>query len=143
MRARWPRARAWSCSTAGSSRTSTSRTRGGSSPWPRRSPPSRGGRGPPRRADVPAGGRSRAHHHHHHQREEAGGGNERRVFLTLLLTGGFMVVEAVGGVMSGSLALIADAGHMLTDTAALALSWLAFRAARRPPAAPPPHRDPP
>ncbi len=43
-----------------------------------------------------------------------------------------MVVEVVGGVLSGSLALIADAGHMLTDAAALALSWFAFRMARRP-----------
>ncbi len=43
-----------------------------------------------------------------------------------------MAVEAVGGVLSGSLALLADAGHMLTDAAALALAWLAFRIARRP-----------
>jgi len=38
----------------------------------------------------------------------------------------------VGGVVSGSLALLADAGHMLTDFAALALAWFAFRLARRP-----------
>lgn len=50
----------------------------------------------------------------------------------LLLTGGFMFAEAIGGIVSGSLALLADAGHMLTDTAALALSWYAFRVARRP-----------
>jgi cobalt-zinc-cadmium efflux system protein len=43
-----------------------------------------------------------------------------------------MLAEAVGGVLSGSLALLADAGHMLTDAAALALAWLAFRIARRP-----------
>jgi cobalt-zinc-cadmium efflux system protein len=48
------------------------------------------------------------------------------------ITGGFMVVEALGGYLSGSLALIADAGHMLTDTGALALAWLAVRFARRP-----------
>ncbi len=58
--------------------------------------------------------------------------NQRRVGWAALLTGGFMVVEAVGGVLSGSLALLADAGHMLTDAAALALAWLAFRIARRP-----------
>ena len=58
--------------------------------------------------------------------------NERRVFWVMLLTGGFMVVEAAGGLISGSLALLADAGHMLTDTAALALSWFAFRMARKP-----------
>jgi cobalt-zinc-cadmium efflux system protein len=50
----------------------------------------------------------------------------------MLLTGGFMAVEVVGGVLSGSLALIADAGHMLTDTAALGFAWIAFRLARRP-----------
>lgn len=58
--------------------------------------------------------------------------NERRVLWAMLLTGGFMVVEIVGGFLSGSLALLADAGHMLTDCAALALAWTAFRVARRP-----------
>lgn len=44
-----------------------------------------------------------------------------------------MVVEAVGGLLSGSLALLADAGHMLTDTAALALAWMALAISRKPP----------
>jgi cobalt-zinc-cadmium efflux system protein len=43
-----------------------------------------------------------------------------------------MVAEAVGGVLSGSLALLADAGHMLTDAGSLALSLFAMRVARRP-----------
>jgi len=59
-------------------------------------------------------------------------GNERRMLLAAVLTGGFMVVEVVGGVISGSLALLADAGHMLTDFAALILAWLAFRFSRWP-----------
>ena len=50
----------------------------------------------------------------------------------MLLTGGFMLAEVVGGMVSGSLALIADAGHMLTDFASLALAWFAFRLGRRP-----------
>jgi cobalt-zinc-cadmium efflux system protein len=58
--------------------------------------------------------------------------NERRLFWACLLTAITMVAEAVGGVISGSLALLADAGHMLTDTAALALAWLSVRLARRP-----------
>ncbi len=58
--------------------------------------------------------------------------NESRVFWVMILTGGFMFVEAAGGILSGSLALLADAGHMLTDTAALALSWFAFRIGRKP-----------
>ncbi len=66
-----------------------------------------------------------AHHHHHH--------SEHRIGLAALLTGAFMIAEVVGGVISGSLALIADAGHMLSDFASLTLAWLAFRIARRPP----------
>lgn len=61
-----------------------------------------------------------------------GSNNERRVFWALILTASFMVAEVVGGVISGSLALIADAGHMLTDAAALALAWGAFRISRKP-----------
>lgn len=43
-----------------------------------------------------------------------------------------MLAEVAGGIVSGSLALIADAGHMLTDFASLALAWYGFRLARRP-----------
>jgi cobalt-zinc-cadmium efflux system protein len=50
----------------------------------------------------------------------------------LILTASFMVVEAVGGWLSGSLALIADAGHMLTDAGALGLSLVTATLARRP-----------
>ncbi|MFL5257355.1 MAG: cation diffusion facilitator family transporter [Rhodopila sp.] len=59
-------------------------------------------------------------------------GNEKRALAALVLTGGFMAVEVAGGLLSGSLALLADAGHMLTDTAALALAYVAIRAARTP-----------
>jgi cobalt-zinc-cadmium efflux system protein len=48
------------------------------------------------------------------------------------MTAIFMIAEAVGGVLSGSLALLADAGHMFTDVAALGLSLFAMRLARRP-----------
>jgi cobalt-zinc-cadmium efflux system protein len=58
--------------------------------------------------------------------------NERRLFWAGLLTAATMIAEAAGGILSGSLALVADAGHMLTDTAALALAWLAVRVATRP-----------
>lgn len=53
--------------------------------------------------------------------------------IALVLTGLFMVVEVVGGIISGSLALLADAGHMLTDTTALALAAMAFHVSKRPP----------
>ena len=61
-----------------------------------------------------------------------GAGNERAIGIAALLTGTFMFAEVVGGVVSGSLALLADAGHMLTDFASLVLAWFAFRLARRP-----------
>lgn len=56
----------------------------------------------------------------------------RRVLIALALTGTFMVVEVIGGILSGSLALLADAGHMLTDTMALALAAVAFHVSKRP-----------
>lgn len=58
--------------------------------------------------------------------------NEKRAGLAALLTGTFMIVELIGGYLSGSLALLADAGHMVTDFASLSLAWLGFRLARRP-----------
>jgi cobalt-zinc-cadmium efflux system protein len=58
--------------------------------------------------------------------------NERRTFWAALLTASFMFVEFWGGVVSGSLALIADAAHMLTDAISLTFAWYAFRLARRP-----------
>ena len=75
------------------------------------------------------GGHGRGHVHSHGH----GHGLDRsRVFLALCLTGGFMVVEAIGGILSGSLALLADAAHMLIDTVALFLTWLAFGLSARP-----------
>ena len=59
-------------------------------------------------------------------------GNMRRVIIALILTGMFMLVELVGGILAGSLALLADAGHMLTDTMALALAAVAFHVSKRP-----------
>jgi cobalt-zinc-cadmium efflux system protein len=76
---------------------------------------------------------------HHHAHEEghthhghAHADNERRVGWAAALTAAYMLAEAVGGIMAGSLTLLADAGHMLADAASLALAWAAFRIARRP-----------
>jgi cobalt-zinc-cadmium efflux system protein len=69
-------------------------------------------------------------HRHGHPHDRAD--SERRVLLALVLTGGFMVVEVIGGLAAGSLALLADAGHMLTDTLSLALAFVAFRIGRWP-----------
>lgn len=57
---------------------------------------------------------------------------ERRILWAMALTGGFMIAEVVGGILSGSLALLADAGHMLTDVAALALAHAGIRFGQRP-----------
>jgi len=56
----------------------------------------------------------------------------RGLRVALLLTAVFLVVEFVGGILTGSLALQADAGHMLSDVASLGMALLAFRFARRP-----------
>ena len=66
------------------------------------------------------------HHDHaaHADLDTADGRN--RVAMACVITAIFMVVEAVGGVISGSLALLADAAHMLTDSASLALAWLGY-----------------
>ena len=61
----------------------------------------------------------------------AHGPDTRRLGWALAITATFMVLEVVGGLISGSLALLADAGHMLTDTAALALAWFAARISQR------------
>lgn len=58
--------------------------------------------------------------------------NKRPLTIVFVLTAGYMLAEAVGGILTGSLALVADAGHMLTDSAALGLALLAIRFAERP-----------
>jgi cobalt-zinc-cadmium efflux system protein len=78
-------------------------------------------------------GHAHAHAHgHDHDHLHGADANERRIFWVMWLTAGFTLVEAAGGLYAGSLALLADAGHMVTDSAALALAWYAFRVARRP-----------
>jgi cobalt-zinc-cadmium efflux system protein len=76
-------------------------------------------------------------HHHHHSDACAHAGHDeaqgsRRLLLALLIIGGFAVIEVMGGVLSGSLALLADAGHMVTDAGALALALSAQWLARKP-----------
>jgi cobalt-zinc-cadmium efflux system protein len=67
---------------------------------------------------------------HGHQRPASGG--QRELCIALLLTLAMMVIEFVAGWLSGSLALLADAGHMLTDASALVLSLFAAWFATRP-----------
>jgi cobalt-zinc-cadmium efflux system protein len=72
-----------------------------------------------------------AHDHSHDHTPKITADNERKVLIAFLITFTFMIVEVIGGVLSGSLALIADAGHMLTDAGALALAYAAFRFGKR------------
>ena len=77
---------------------------------------------------------------HDHSHDHAHGGphvhvdvsDRKRLVGALLLTCSMMVIEIAGGLISGSLALLSDAGHMLTDAAALFLAFLALRFAARP-----------
>lgn len=67
-----------------------------------------------------------------HQHADVTGTPVSRLWASLGLTGGFMLAEVVGGILTGSLALISDAMHMLTDTAALAIALVAIHVGRRP-----------
>ena len=68
-------------------------------------------------------------HDHDHDLREAG---RRNLVISLCLIGFYMIVEVVGGIMSGSLALLADAAHMFTDAGAIALALFAMWMANRP-----------
>lgn len=72
------------------------------------------------------------HQHHHHEHDHGSGPALR---MAAILTIAFAAVEAAGGWWTGSLALLSDAAHMVTDGAALALGALAAWVARRPPSA--------
>lgn len=85
-----------------------------------------------------------AHDHEHHEHDHDHGHGvhrtaaelraigRRRLTIVLALTAGFMLIEFIGGLLANSLALIADAGHMLSDAGALGLSIFALWFARRP-----------
>lgn len=69
------------------------------------------------------------HNHHASNARQS----PKRLVMVLFMTAAYLVLEVIGGLLSNSLALLADAGHMLTDVAALAISWLALIIAKRPP----------
>jgi len=70
------------------------------------------------------------HGHGHH--EHIAGENRRRLTVVLVLTTVYLIAEVIGGVLTNSLALLSDAGHMLTDVAALVLALIALWFALRP-----------
>jgi cobalt-zinc-cadmium efflux system protein len=79
------------------------------------------------------GGHGHAGHGHaHHHGAAAGSADEWRIGWAFVIIFVFMLVEVAGGLISSSLALLADAGHMVSDAVALAMSWAALRIGKRP-----------
>ncbi|AZB42078.1 cation transporter [Bacillus sp. FJAT-42376] len=68
-------------------------------------------------------GHSHDHHGHHHHSST----NKKALKFSFFLIATFMVVEVIGGILTNSLALLSDAGHMLSDAAALGLSFFALK----------------
>ena len=75
------------------------------------------------------------HHHHHHDHARAASGHGTAFAIAVSLNLAFVVIEAGAGFYSGSLALLADAGHNLGDVLSLLLAWGASVLAARPPSA--------
>jgi cobalt-zinc-cadmium efflux system protein len=73
------------------------------------------------------------HGHSHDHAPSVTDGNERRIRIVFLITTFYAAIQAIGGWLSGSLALIADSGHMISDAAALLLALVAYRMASRAP----------
>jgi cobalt-zinc-cadmium efflux system protein len=73
-----------------------------------------------------------AEHGHCHGHAHGAGADEQRIAWAFSLIVIFMAIEVAGSIWSGSLALLADAGHMVSDAAALGMSWTALRIGRRP-----------
>jgi len=71
-------------------------------------------------------------HHHNHGHLEDFQLSGRKIFWVTVLNATITAAEVVGGLLSGSLALLSDAVHNLSDTFAIALSYVANRMARRP-----------
>jgi cobalt-zinc-cadmium efflux system protein len=72
------------------------------------------------------------HHHGHHHHHDAREGNKKGLIIALAITTGIMFLEFFGGLLTNSLALLADSGHMLSDASSLALSLFAMWFATKP-----------
>ncbi|GJM82628.1 hypothetical protein HMSSN139_51240 [Paenibacillus sp. HMSSN-139] len=78
-----------------------------------------------------------AHRHHgnaghHHDHHAVRSGNKKGLLIALLITASIAILEFFGGLFTGSLALLSDSGHMLSDASSLVLSLVAFWFAARP-----------
>ncbi|WP_034644407.1 cation diffusion facilitator family transporter, partial [Bacillus manliponensis] len=72
------------------------------------------------------------HGHSHNHFEEAREGNKKGLIIALIITTGIMILEFFGGLITNSLALLSDSGHMLSDASSLCLSLVAIWFASRP-----------
>jgi cobalt-zinc-cadmium efflux system protein len=74
------------------------------------------------------------HHHHyaHHHQDHSREGNKKGLTIALLITAGIMLLEFFGGLITNSLALLSDSGHMLSDASSLVLSLVAIWFATKP-----------
>ncbi|WP_084494868.1 cation diffusion facilitator family transporter [Alkanindiges illinoisensis] len=72
------------------------------------------------------------HHNHNHDHAISGQSHSKRLWWALGLTSSFLLIEVIGGLLTQSLALLSDAAHMFTDTAALAIALAAIQIAKRP-----------
>ena len=75
----------------------------------------------PKRPDHPNNDHDHDHNHSHSHTH-----NQRLIFIAFLMIASYMLVEVVGGYVTGSLALLSDAGHMFSDAVALAMTLFAF-----------------
>ncbi|MEK5476796.1 cation diffusion facilitator family transporter [Paenibacillus sp. FSL R5-0407] len=75
---------------------------------------------------------SHAHGHHHGDHHSARSGNKKGILIALLITASIAVLEFFGGLITNSLALLSDSGHMLSDASSLVLSLIAIWFAARP-----------
>ena len=61
-----------------------------------------------------------------HEHEHTHGSNKKTLFISFIIITSYMIVEAIGGIVTNSLALLSDAGHMLSDSISLAVALVAF-----------------
>lgn len=67
------------------------------------------------------------HHHHHGHHDHTHGANLKTLTISFFIIATFMIVEAIGGFLTNSLALLSDAGHMFSDAVSLGVAVLAFK----------------
>jgi cobalt-zinc-cadmium efflux system protein len=77
-------------------------------------------------------GHHHGHDHGHHSHDISKEGNKKGLWMALLITTGIMFLELIGGLVTNSLALLSDSGHMLSDAGSLALSLVAIWFATKP-----------